>query len=126
MGTRLANPGGKDLYAFWGSQISDYLNKRLKTDISPVVINLASQEYFKGVDTRALKSKVVECVFEEHKAGQYKVVSFFAKRARGLMARYATTHRLETPDQLRAFDLEGYAWNAKASHGDRLVFRRKI
>jgi cytoplasmic iron level regulating protein YaaA (DUF328/UPF0246 family) len=126
MGTRLPNPGGKDLYAFWGSQISDYLNKRLKTDISPVVINLASQEYFKAVDTRALKSKVVECVFEEHKAGQYKVVSFFAKRARGLMARYATLHRLETPDQMRAFAVEGYAWNAKASEAGRLVFRRKV
>jgi cytoplasmic iron level regulating protein YaaA (DUF328/UPF0246 family) len=126
MGTRLANPGGKDLYKFWGTRIADYLNTRLKADISPVVVNLASQEYFKAVDTKALKARVVECVFEETKAGQHKVVSFFAKRARGLMARYAVTHQLLTPEQLRAFDLEGYAWDAKASTPERLVFRRKI
>jgi cytoplasmic iron level regulating protein YaaA (DUF328/UPF0246 family) len=126
MGTRLANSGGKDLYKFWGTRIADYLNTRLKADISPVVVNLASQEYFKAVDTKALKARVVECVFEETKAGQHKVVSFFAKRARGLMARYAVTHQLLTPEQLRAFDLEGYAWDAKASTPERLVFRRKI
>jgi cytoplasmic iron level regulating protein YaaA (DUF328/UPF0246 family) len=126
MGTQLTNPAGKDLYRFWGTQIADYLNQRLRSDISPVVVNLASQEYFKAVDTRALKGRVVTCVFEEYKAGQYKVISFFAKRARGLMARFATTHRLATPEQLRAFDAEGYAWDAKASRDDRLVFRRKI
>ncbi|HQC86540.1 MAG TPA: peroxide stress protein YaaA, partial [Rhodoferax sp.] len=93
MGTRLSNPGGKDLYQFWGTQIADYLNTRLRSDVSPVVINLASQEYFKAVDTKALKARVVECVFQDYSAGQYKIVSFFAKRARGLMARYAATHR---------------------------------
>ena len=66
-----------------------------------------------------------ECVFQEYKGGQYKVVSFFAKRARGLMARYATTHRLNTPEQLRAFDLEGYRWTAEESSPARLVFRRQ-
>ena len=125
MGTRLPTPQGKDLYQYWGSQISDYLNTRLRKDISPVVINLASTEYYRAVDTKALKAGVVECVFQEHKAGQYKVISFFAKRARGLMARFATTQRLTTPDQLRAFDLEGYRWTAAESTPQRLVFRRK-
>ena len=125
MGTQLANPQGKDLYAFWGSQIADYLNKRLRQDVSPVVINLASQEYFKAVNARVLKTPVVECVFQEYRGGQYKIISFNAKRARGLMARFATQHRLMQPEQLRAFDSEGYAWTAAASTPDRLVFRRK-
>ena len=125
MGTQLANAQGKDLYAFWGPQISDYLNKRLRQDVSPVVVNLASQEYFKSVHTRVLKTPVVECVFQEYRGGQYKIISFNAKRARGLMARFATQHRLMQPEQLRAFDLEGYRWTAAASTPDRLVFRRK-
>lgn len=125
MGTRLANPQGRDLYQFWGTQISDYLNKRLRSDISPVVINLASQEYFKAVDTKALKARVIECVFEEYKGGHYKIVSFFAKRARGLMARYAVTHGIVQPEDLRAFDTEGYAWDAAQSSAQRYVFRRK-
>jgi cytoplasmic iron level regulating protein YaaA (DUF328/UPF0246 family) len=125
MGTRLANPQGKDLYQYWGAQLSEYLNKRLRTDVSPIVVNVASQEYFKAVDRKALKAQVVECVFQEYKNGQYKVISFMAKRARGLMVRYATQHRLVQPDQLRAFDAEGYRWDAKASKPDTLVFRRK-
>jgi len=125
MGTRLANPQGRDLYQFWGTQISEYLNKRLRDDISPVVINLASQEYFKAVDINALKAPVVECVFEELRNGQYKIVSFSAKRARGMMARFAVINQLVQPDQLRAFDAEGYAWDAAHSTPQRLVFRRK-
>ena len=101
------------------------MGTRLRKDISPVVVNLASNEYYRAVDTKALKAGVVECVFQEYKAGQYKVISFFAKRARGLMARYATTHRLTVPDQLRAFDVEGYRWTAAESTPQRLVFRRK-
>jgi len=124
MGTQIANPGGNNLYAFWGSQISDYLNTRLRSDASPVVVNLASNEYFKAVDTKALKAQVVDCVFQENKAGQYKIVSFYAKRARGLMARYATVHKLTHIDQLKAFDSEGYAFEAKESTPLKLVFRR--
>lgn len=124
MGTPIANPGGKDLYAFWGSRIAEYLNTRLRKDASPVVVNLASNEYFKAVDTKALKAAVVECVFQEYKGGQYKIVSFFAKRARGLMARYATVNRLTHVEQLQGFDAEGYAFDAKASTAARLVFRR--
>jgi cytoplasmic iron level regulating protein YaaA (DUF328/UPF0246 family) len=126
MGTRLANPQGKDLYDFWGTQISEYLNKRLRADVSPVVVNLASQEYFKSVDRRALKAPVVDCVFEDYKGGQYKVISFHAKRARGLMARYAIEHRLVQPEQLRDFDAEGYAFDAARSEPQRYVFRRRV
>ncbi len=125
MGTRLDNPQGRNLYQYWGTQIAQYLNKRLQADISPVVINLASQEYFKAVDTPALKARVVECVFEEYKNGDYKVISFLAKRARGLMARFATTQRVVKPEQLRAFDTDGYAWVASQSSPERYVFRRK-
>jgi len=126
MGTALENPQGRNLYKFWGSRIAEYLNERLQADKSPVVVNLASQEYFKAVDTKALKTRVIECVFEDWKGGKYKVISFLAKRARGLMARYAATRHLSTPKQLEKFNLEGYAYEAAASEPDRLVFRRKI
>ena len=125
MGTPLANPHGKDLYAFWGTRIADHLNQRLAADRTPVVINLASQEYFKAVDQRVLKARVVECVFQEWKGGQYKIVSFFAKRARGLMARWAVLHKAVTPKSLEKFDLEGYGFDATASTPERLVFRRR-
>ncbi|MEI8170278.1 MAG: peroxide stress protein YaaA [Rhodoferax sp.] len=124
MGTVLANAHGSNLYKFWGAKISHYLNERLQRDISPVVVNLASQEYFKAVDAKTLKARVVECVFEERKGDQFKIVSFYAKRARGLMARFAATQRVVTPQQLQAFDAEGYAFDAAASSLDRLVFRR--
>ncbi|MCA3239050.1 MAG: peroxide stress protein YaaA [Curvibacter sp.] len=125
MGTSLKNPRGANLYRFWGGQIAGYLNERLANDKSPVVVNLASQEYFKAVDRALLQARVIECVFEDFKGGQYKVISFFAKRARGLMARYAISKRLTTPKQMEKFDLDGYAFDAKASEPDRLVFRRK-
>jgi cytoplasmic iron level regulating protein YaaA (DUF328/UPF0246 family) len=126
MGTTLDNPKGKNLYKFWGTQIADYLNERQAGEKTPVVVNLASQEYFKAVDTKALQARVIECVFEDWKGGQYKVISFFAKQARGLMARYAITKKVTTPKQLEKFNLEGYAFDAKASEPDRLVFRRKV
>lgn len=125
MGTALANAQGSNLYKFWGAQLSNYLNERLLRDVSPVVINLASQEYFKAVDQRVLKARVIDCVFEEFKGDQYKIVSFYAKRARGLMARFAATQRAVTPQQLQAFDAEGYAYDASVSSPERLVFRRQ-
>ena len=125
MGTTLTVGKSRNLYQFWGAQIADYLNGRLAADHTPVVVNLASQEYFKSVDRKALKARVIECVFEEYKAGQYKVISFFAKRARGLMARYAITHKVTTPRKLEGFNLEGYAFDAQASQPDRYVFRRR-
>jgi len=129
MGTALDNARGKNLYAFWGDTLAGNINERLQSDASPVIVNLASQEYFKSVrpsaGSRWLKPRIVECVFEDWKAGQYKVISFHAKRARGLMARFAITRRLSTPQGLQDFDLEGYVHAAEASDEQRLVFRRK-
>lgn len=125
MGTRLVTAKGKNLYQFWGAQIAQYLNERALAEVSPVVVNLASEEYFKSVDRKSLKPAVVSCVFEEYKGGKYKVISFMAKRARGLMVRYAVQNRLESVDDLRGFDLEGYRYVPAASEPGRLVFRRE-
>lgn len=125
MGTRLKTDQGANLYQFWGTQIADYLNQRLAGDKAPILVNLASQEYFKSVDRKVLQARVIDCVFEDYKGGQYKVISFLAKRARGLMARYAAQHKVATPKKLEGFDLEGYAFAPAASEPDRLVFRRK-
>lgn len=126
MGTRLETPRGKNLYEFWGADIAEYLNERLEGNRKPVVVNLASEEYFKSVDLKALKARVVQCVFQEWKNGAYKIISFNAKRARGLMARYAIQHKIGTPERLRDFDSEGYAYDASVSTPDKLVFRRKL
>jgi cytoplasmic iron level regulating protein YaaA (DUF328/UPF0246 family) len=125
MGTRLPNAHGADLYAYWGATVADELNRRLRSDESPVVVNLASQEYFRAADRPALQARVVECVFEDGKDGRYKVISFFAKRARGLMARYAATQRLMNPLQLQHFATDGYAHAPEASDPERWVFRRR-
>jgi uncharacterized protein len=125
MGTRLVTPKGKNLYQFWGAQLAEYLNRRAAADKTPVVVNLASEEYFKAVDRRALKPRVVTCVFEERKGDGYKIVSFFAKRARGLMVRYAVAHRVSRVEQLKAFAQEGYRFAPSVSEPDRLVFRRE-
>ena len=124
MGTRLVTPKGKNLYQFWGRQIAQYLNERAQADKTPVVINLASEEYFKVVDLKALKPRVVTCVFQERKAGGHKVISFMAKRARGLMVRHAVLQRAVSVEQLKRFDAEGYRYIAELSEPDRLVFRR--
>jgi uncharacterized protein len=126
MGTSLKNAQGANLYKFWGASIAQHLDAQLAQEKTPVIVNLASNEYFKAVDRKALKARVVECVFEEHKNGQYKVISFMAKRARGLMARYAIQKRIKDVKKLEAFDSEGYRFDAKASTADRLVFRRKV
>jgi cytoplasmic iron level regulating protein YaaA (DUF328/UPF0246 family) len=125
MGTQLPVGTARNLYQFWGTEIAECLNGQLAADKTPVVVNLASQEYFKSVDRKALKARVIECVFEEWKGDGYKVISFFAKRARGLMARYAIMKRIETPRKLESFNLEGYAFDAAVSQPDRLVFRRR-
>ena len=125
MGTALANDHGKNLYQFWGAQISAYLNERAAADTSPVIVNLASQEYFKAVDRKALKPRVVSCVFEEFRGDGYKVISFMAKRARGLMVRYAVEKQLVSVKKLEGFNAEGYRFEPAVSEPDRLVFRRK-
>ncbi|AIJ45227.1 peroxide stress protein YaaA [Comamonas testosteroni] len=126
MGTRLENAKGSNLYQFWGTQIADYLNERSAAQAERIVVNLASQEYFKAVDLKTLKAPVVECVFEDFKGGKYKIISFHAKRARGLMVRWAVRHKARKVADLRKFDLEGYALAEQASTPGKLVFRRKL
>jgi cytoplasmic iron level regulating protein YaaA (DUF328/UPF0246 family) len=126
MGTTLKVGATANLYQYWGSRIAEHLNGLLAADKTPVVVNLASQEYFKAVDRKALKARVIDCVFEEWKPGGWKIVSFSAKKARGLMARYAIMKRVETPRKLENFNLEGYAFDPAASQAERLVFRRRM
>ncbi|RTL39104.1 MAG: peroxide stress protein YaaA [Rhodocyclaceae bacterium] len=129
MGTRFKNGRGKDLYAFWGMTQTEALNRLLARDEAaghePVLVNLASEEYFKSVKQAQLKGRLLNIGFEDWKGGRYKIISFYAKRARGLMARYAVTQRVEDVDQLKDFDLDGYAFAAEASDIDRWVFRRR-
>lgn len=129
MGSRLANPRGKNLYDFWGDKLTIALNGLLDAEresgAEAVLVNLASEEYFKSVKTARLAGRVVTPVFEDWKSGRYKIISFFAKRARGLMSRYAILNRVGTIDALERFDLGGYAFAADASDDDRLVFRRR-
>lgn len=125
MGTKLANARGKDLYAFWGTRISEWLNEALAEQGDDVLLNLASNEYFSAVKRTALNARIINTEFKDLKNGQYKIISFFAKRARGLMARWAVLHKAGTPRKLEGFDLEGYAFAPGASTPERLVFRRK-
>ena len=130
MGTPLGTKKGSNLYQFWGSQISDYLNQRAAADTSPVVVNLASEEYFKAVDLKTLKARVVSCVFEDYKngptGGKFKIISFHAKRARGLMVRHAIDKKIASVKKLESFNAEGYRFDTAQSEPDRLVFRRKL
>lgn len=128
MGTPFANARGKDLYAFWGERITQALNAQLKRarGASRVLVNCASNEYFRSVKPKLLEAPVVTTVFEDWKGGQYKVISFHAKRARGLMARFAVEHRIAEPAGLKDFDSEGYAFDAGASNDATYVFRRRV
>lgn len=122
MGTSLANSRGKDLYQFWGEHIGAALNETLSDHRQKVLVNLASDEYFKAV--KGLDYPVVTPVFQEKKGGSYKVVSFSAKRARGLMVRYALEHKIDDPMGLTDFDVEDYVFDPKVSDESKFVFRR--
>ncbi len=126
MGTALANPRGRDLYAWWGDTVAEHLNQRLEGQRTPTVVNLASVEYAKVALRPALQARVVDCVFEDWKDGRYKIISFFAKRARGLMARHAVQARARSVKALEGFSADGYALAPAASEPDRLVFRRRV
>lgn len=130
MGIRLDNPRGKDLYTFWGERIVDALNRTLTETKAEALVNLASEEYFKAVKAKKLTVPVIQPVFEDwtgsEKAGKFKVVSFYAKRARGLMARYVLSKRLKKVQALKQFALEGYSYAADASTELRWVFRRRL
>ena len=125
MGTAFANTRGKNLYEFWGDIITDLLNDTLAQAGSDILVNLASQEYFKSVNTKKLKARLITPVFKDEKNGKYKIISFYAKRARGLMVRYAAEHNITDPEMLKNFDYEGYAFNVAASNESEWVFMRK-
>jgi cytoplasmic iron level regulating protein YaaA (DUF328/UPF0246 family) len=126
MGTKLANPRGKDLYAFWGDRVTEALNQLLAAQKSKVLVNLASEEYFKVVKPKLLNAPVIAPVFEDWKNGKYKVISFYAKRARGLMARYAAVNGIRQAEKLKEFDCDGYAFDEKGSSEHSWLFRRRI
>lgn len=126
MGTRLATPHGKDLYAFWGEAVTHKLNEAAQQQGAAVLVNLASEEYFKSVKPKLLTVPVIHPVFEDWKNGKYKIISFFAKRARGMMARYAAVKGITDPEKLKKFDVDGYAFVAEASDAKNWVFRRRV
>lgn len=125
MGTALRVKRTKDLYGYWGDALAEHLNACQEGEAGPVVVNLASIEYSRAALRKALRARVVDCVFEDWKGSGYKVISFFAKQARGMMARHAIERRAERPEQLEDFATEGYAFDRAASEPDRLVFRRR-
>ncbi len=124
MGTRLPNEQGKDLYAFWGKTITEALNQALKKQGDDVLINLASNEYFKSVKPKLLKGRIITPQFKEKKPDGYKMIGFYAKKARGLMSRYIIENRLSEPEAIKGFDVDDYAYNEALSKGDQWVFSR--
>ena len=125
MGTKLPNNRGKDLYAFWGDVVTDDLNQSLTENTQAVLVNLASNEYFKSVKPKNLQGRIITPVFKDWKNGQYKIISFFAKKARGLMCRYAIKNQITDAEQLKHFDLGGYQYDESLSKEDTWVFTRK-
>lgn len=124
MGTALKNSRGKNLYEFWGTRITERLNFTLQCSEDRLVVNLASQEYFKAIQPQKLQARIITPVFQDQKNGVYKVISFYAKRARGLMVRYAAQNQIEDVEQLKDFDLEGYCFNPAASSENEWIFQR--
>lgn len=124
MGIKLENAKGKDLYQYWGEVITDKLNQALKAQGDDVVINLASDEYFRSVKTKQLEGQLIKPVFLDEKNGKFKVISFYAKKARGLMSRYIIENRLTKLEQLTNFDSEGYFFDSDASDKSEMVFKR--
>lgn len=125
MGTRLPVAGARDLVGFWGDAVTDRLNEAIAAAGAQVLVNLASQEYFHAVQPKRLAVPVIHPVFEDWKDGRYKIVSFYAKRARGLMARYAAEKGLREAGQLKRFKVDGYQFVKQASTDSHWVFRRK-
>jgi cytoplasmic iron level regulating protein YaaA (DUF328/UPF0246 family) len=123
MGTKLTNPKGKDLYAFWGEQIRNSL-KNESEFADKVLVNLASNEYFKAVQAKKLVARIITPIFKDSKNGQYKIISFYAKKARGLMSRYIIDNKISDVEQLKSFDSDGYYFSQEQSTGDDWVFLR--
>lgn len=125
MGIKLANPAAKDLYGFWGDLLTQKLNDAMAEQSDEVLINLASDEYFKAVKPKLLNGALIKPVFLDEKNGKFKVISFYAKKARGLMSRFVIQNRLSKPEQLKEFDVDGYFFAADESKGNELVFKRR-
>ena len=125
MGTKLANQRGANLYQFWGSSITQKLNQVIAEQGDDILINLASNEYFKAVKPKELTAKVITPVFKDCKNGQYKIISFYAKKARGLMARFIIENRISTIEELKSFTVDGYYFVDAESSSSELVFKRE-
>jgi cytoplasmic iron level regulating protein YaaA (DUF328/UPF0246 family) len=125
MGTKLATPEGKDLYEYWGNSLTEGLNALLGQDSAPVLINLASNEYFKAIKPQALNARIITPVFKDRKNGNYKIISFFAKKARGMMTRYIIENELNEVEKIKHFDQSGYYYSEEQSTNDQWVFLRE-
>ncbi|MBY0499425.1 MAG: peroxide stress protein YaaA [Nitrosomonas sp.] len=124
MGTQFKNPRGKNLYEFWGDKITQALNQDLKKQKDSILINLASHEYFQSTHMGKLEARIITPVFKDEKNGIYKIISFYAKKARGMMSRYIIRNRLTNPEAIKKFDVAGYQFDAKGSNQDEWVFTR--
>jgi cytoplasmic iron level regulating protein YaaA (DUF328/UPF0246 family) len=124
MGTKLQTERGKNLYEFWGDKITENLYQTLENQKDKVLINLASEEYFKSVNQKKLNSEIITPIFKDFKDGTYKMISFYAKKARGMMVRYILEHKIQNPDELKGFTSAGYAYNAAMSTPQMPVFLR--
>ncbi len=125
MGTSFKNNRGANLYEFWGHRITESLNQDLGNEQNRTVINLASNEYFKSVKTDQLNARIITPIFKDNKNGAYKIISFFAKKARGLMSRYIIQHQLTDPEDIKAFDYSGYQFNKHVSTDNEWIFTRE-
>jgi len=126
MGSRLINPKGKDLYHFWEEQLHNKISSELESDEYPVLINLASKEYFTALKLPSLPYRVITPIFKDWKNGQYKHINFYAKKARGLMSRYAIDHRIDDPEKLKDFDYDGYQFDDNMSDENQWIYTRKL
>ena len=125
MGTSFTNSRGKNLYEFWGDSITKALNKHLKELQASTIINLASQEYFGAIKPDLLNANIITPIFKDKKNGDYKIISFFAKKARGMMSAYIIQHRLNNPESIKNFDIGGYRFRAAMSNNSDWVFTRE-
>ncbi|MGB5276525.1 MAG: peroxide stress protein YaaA [Gammaproteobacteria bacterium] len=124
MKTRLTNTRGENLYQFWGDSITDTLNKQLEKQKAPVLVNLASNEYFKSVKPKKLKGRLLNINFKETRDGKTRIVAIFAKRARGMMADYILRNRIEKPEQIKKFNQGGYRFSRELSDDKQWTFVR--
>lgn len=126
MGSSLVNTEGSNLYAFWGSKITEIIKEDMQCQNYQTLINLASEEYFKAICPKLLNVPIVTPIFQDYKNGKYKIISFFAKRARGLMARYCAVNKIGKPEKLKLFAMDGYAYCKEESDQKRWIFRRRL